>query len=132
MKAAPQRLRLSRQKGYSLEAASRVLNGLEAVKITRPGPWGNPFRFAPVKTAAGKTIYMVSGDPQRRRFEKKTEAHDLAIALFAHWLKAPAQAEFRKGVGRALAGKNVACWCRLDESCHGDVYLGLLRAGKGR
>ncbi len=24
---------------------------------------------------------------------------------------------------RALRGKDVACWCRLEEACHGDVIL---------
>jgi Domain of unknown function (DUF4326) len=26
---------------------------------------------------------------------------------------------------RELAGKNLACWCPLDEPCHADVLLGI-------
>ena len=40
----PVRLQLSRRKGYSLQAATIAANGLPAVNVARPGPWGNPFR----------------------------------------------------------------------------------------
>ncbi len=26
-------------------------------------------------------------------------------------------------VRRELAGKNLACWCRLDQACHADILL---------
>ena len=39
----PQRMQLSRRGGYNLQDASHALNGLPARRITRPGPWGNPF-----------------------------------------------------------------------------------------
>jgi hypothetical protein len=39
----PVRLRLSRAKGFDLQATSRALNGLPAKSVARPGPWGNPF-----------------------------------------------------------------------------------------
>ncbi len=32
-------------------------------------------------------------------------------------------AEFRAVVVRELSGKNLACWCRLDQPCHADVLL---------
>jgi hypothetical protein len=40
---APVRLRLSRARGFDLQAASRALNGLPALNVARPGPLGNPF-----------------------------------------------------------------------------------------
>lgn len=42
----PVRLRLSRAKGFNLQAVSRALNGLEAVNVARPTKWGNPFTVA--------------------------------------------------------------------------------------
>ena len=41
--AKPLRLRLSRRKGFTLQAASRGANGLAAVVVARPSRWGNPF-----------------------------------------------------------------------------------------
>lgn len=41
--AQPQRLVLSRKAGFNLQATSMALNGLPARRVTRPGPWGNPF-----------------------------------------------------------------------------------------
>ena len=39
----PVRLQLSRRAGFNLQAASHARNGLDAVHVARPGPWGNPF-----------------------------------------------------------------------------------------
>ena len=47
----PVRLQLSRAKGFSLQAHSRVVNGLAAVNCARPGKWGNPFRARGTGTA---------------------------------------------------------------------------------
>jgi hypothetical protein len=32
-----------RRKGFDLQTLSRKFNGLDAVKVSRPGRWGNPF-----------------------------------------------------------------------------------------
>ena len=41
---APVRMRLSRAKGFNLQAASRAINGLPAVNCARPGKWGNQLK----------------------------------------------------------------------------------------
>jgi len=43
LSAEPVRLRLSRAKGFNLQALSRATNGLPAVSVARPSKWGNPF-----------------------------------------------------------------------------------------
>jgi hypothetical protein len=40
----PKRIQRKRVKGFDLQATSRVLNGLHAVSVTRPGQFGNPFK----------------------------------------------------------------------------------------
>lgn len=40
----PVRLRLSRRRGFDLQALSLRTNGLEAVNVARPTKWGNPYR----------------------------------------------------------------------------------------
>jgi len=66
-----------------------------AVSVTRPGPWGN---------YAGATA-----DDYRRWFAEMSNADR---ALFFDKL-------------RDLRGKDLACWCRLDQPCHADVLLEL-------
>lgn len=67
-----------------------------SVKVARPGKWGNPF---PV------------GQYERQE----------AIQMFESYL------DEQVASGRLnlteLRGKNLACWCRLDEPCHADVLL---------
>lgn len=56
MTIRPQRLQLSRRKGFRLQTASRALNGLPAVNVARPSKWGNPYRAAPAVEAGGVRI----------------------------------------------------------------------------
>lgn len=64
------------------------------VSCARPGPWGN---------YAGNT---------RQDFER-----DLAEMPNAD------RAFFMDKTKRELRGKNLACWCPLDQPCHADVLL---------
>ena len=32
-------------------------------------------------------------------------------------------------IRRDLAGRDVSCWCRLDEECHGDLLLAVAEGG---
>lgn len=120
----PQRLRLSRRKGYRLQSFSRNANGLPAVKVTRPSIFGNPFSVSAV-LASGAASDVQS-------------AHDLLVKWFRDWLRRdrlrlgeahPDLAEKRRRIlARApieLRGKNLACWCRDDETCHADVLIEL-------
>ncbi|MEJ6845135.1 DUF4326 domain-containing protein [Sinorhizobium fredii] len=108
----PVRLQLSRRKGFDLQAHSKSINGLEAVHVGRPGPWGNPF----VVGKHGEAAYCV----------------DLYKALLAGMLRIGADPDVEalertrrfvaENVGE-LRGKNLACWCKPGAPCHGDVLL---------
>ena len=111
----PQRLQLSRQRGFDLQARSRQLNGLPAQVVARPGIWGNPFSIA---------------DMQARFGLDAAGARAKAVDLHRQWLERrldpaldpgepPSVAEIRA----ALAGKNLACWCSLDGPCHAETLL---------
>lgn len=69
----------------------------DAVYVGRPGKWGNPF--------------FVGHDGVTDR------AH--AVRLYREFA-----AIDRADIGE-LRGKNLACWCPLDEPCHADVLLEL-------
>lgn len=110
--SAPQRIRLSRRKGFDLQAASHALNGLPAVNAARPGPLGNPF------------VVGIDGD----RAECVRLFDLLACGLLAITTKATvaSQMALLLHVGerrRTLRGHNLACWCALDGPCHADILL---------
>lgn len=95
----PARLQLSRRKGFSLQAASAALNGLPAVRVSRPGKWGNPFSVeSPNIPTAAEAV---------RRFQQ-----DLVLRLVAD-----------PDLLEPLRKKNLACWCKPGEPCHADVLL---------
>jgi hypothetical protein len=114
MNAGPRRLRLSRGRGFDLQAASRKLNGLEAVNVARPSIFGNPFvvgKFGTREECVAMFGAMLNGllcvsctdpDPFRQQL-----AHAAIL-----------------GNIRRLTGRNLACWCRLDgKPCHADLLL---------
>ncbi|MGA6128794.1 MULTISPECIES: DUF4326 domain-containing protein [unclassified Microbacterium] len=117
----PKRIQMSRQRPW--RAAHP-----DAVIVARPSKWGNPFR-------AGTTIDTGHGD----YFIADRED---AVRLFANWLSNTvrpdgtycdgrtdyfgAQASARPSIDsiRAeLAGRDLACWCPLDQPCHANVLL---------
>jgi hypothetical protein len=67
------------------------------VVVARPSRWGNPY-------AAGK-----DGVIDRAEAVRLYRAHQDELD--------------HNEIRRALAGKNLACWCRLDQPCHADVLL---------
>lgn len=117
MSAAPQRLQLSRRRGFDLQAASRALNGLPARLVTRPGKWGNPFSIA---------------EMARRHGLDAAAAQAKAVALCAQWLAgtldpalSPGPPPSRQLIHAELAGHNLACWCKPGTPCHADVLIAL-------
>ena len=113
----PQRMQLSRQGGYNLQAASQALNGLPAKRVTRPGRWGNPFS---IEDMAAK--YGLDHDAAQAK----------AVALCAEWLAgtiattlSPAPPPGRAEIRAELSGHNLACWCRPGTPCHADILLSI-------
>lgn len=109
---APVRLRLSRAKGFDLQAHSRAVNGLPAINVARPSRWGNPWR-------AGDTVYVPSGRGVRARSEPMTAAE--AVAKFRAAITPP----FDPDLLTLLRGHNLACWCAPNAPCHADVLIEL-------
>lgn len=113
----PQRIQVSRQRGFDLQAASSALNGLPAKLITRPGKWGNPFTIGETATRYGLD---------------KDAAQARAVELCGQWLcgtldpkLSPGPPPERDLIRAELGGHNLACWCRPGSPCHGDVLIDL-------
>lgn len=106
--SVPKRIRLSRAKGWRMPD--------NTVSVARPGPRGNPFvitqKVKPGSRTGGWYIAVPTAEDAvacfREMFEQPGETGDAMRALLP-----------------GLRGKNVACWCELDEPCHGDVWLEL-------
>jgi hypothetical protein len=56
---------------------------------------------------------------------KTAEDVAAAVADYRRWLLQPEQAHLRAAVRAELSGKDLACWCPLDQPCHADVLLDL-------
>lgn len=113
----PQRMQLSRRAGFDLQQASQALNGLPARRISRPGPWGNPFTI----------------DEMAQRYGlDRAAAQAKAVELCGLWLRggldpalSPGPAPSIDVIRAALAGHNLACWCRAGTPCHADILIDL-------
>ncbi len=102
MTTYPRRIQLSRVKGWRMPP--------NTVRVCRPGKFGNPWKvgmWAGYRAADAVADYVrwLARDPSVRSAEN----------VFG---KPPTEFEIRQ-----LAGKNLACWCALDQPCHGDVLL---------
>ena len=118
----PQRIQLRRTKGWRKPD--------NTVVVARPSKWGNPYRF----TQYAHTALDFDGEPflvsaaARRSFAVTEFEHALRSALNPDEVWSSAHSiEFRiiaESIGE-LRGKNLACWCPLDQPCHADVLLDL-------
>lgn len=115
MSAKPQRMQLSRHAGFNLQAASQKLNGLPAKRVTRPGPWGNPFTI----------------EDTAKRYKLDAEAAQVkAVELCGQWLRgtldkklSPGDPPSHDAIRRELKGHNLACWCKPGTPCHSEVLI---------
>ena len=131
----PARLQLSRRPGFNLQEVSRAFNGLDAVKVSRPSIFGNPFSILPDQ-APGQQFgrAMLFG---RDRFDAEAiggyiavpTAED-AVECFREMMKLPGDRPdaIRERLPK-LRGHNLACWCKADARwCHADVLLEMANA----
>jgi hypothetical protein len=120
----PKRIQRSRAKGSRLPAG--------AVVVTRPGRWGNPFKvggdrfdaatnsFRPIRDIADAVDayrQMVDWDPDAPSYWPTDEGR---LEIWGGYTDGHTN---RKTIRKFLAGKDLACWCPLDQPCHADVLL---------
>lgn len=94
--AKPRRIQRKPHKGWRLPS--------DAVYVGRGSKWGNPFPFAHQKYLGGAW----------------------ACEAYSQWLTTTLKgmALLREHLDE-LKGKDLACWCSLDDPCHADVLLAL-------
>lgn len=112
----PVRVRLSRVKGWRMPE--------NTVKVDRSTGWGNHFRVLACEDGAFE-IRRALDEPNLPEARAATRDEALAVTanLFREWLQGEFGAHFRRRARADLRGKNLACWCPLDQPCHADVLL---------
>lgn len=103
----PHRIQRKRTKGW------RMPEG--AVYVGRPTEWGNPWTVGTVAT-----IEWPYRSPLEWYSREVEITPHIAVALY-RWAFTPDANEIRA----QLIGRDLACWCALDQPCHADVLLEL-------
>jgi hypothetical protein len=99
------RAQLSRKKGWRMPP--------NTVKVCRPGIYGNR--------------YVIGGNPTLHVDGQLVEVTDAETAVRLHreeleyWARE--KPEMVRELLEPLRGKNLACWCKIGDSCHADNYL---------
>ena len=101
----PQRIQRKRARGWRLPPG--------AVCVTRPGRWGNPWR-------EGSTAWTIGPggvrDKSGKVLTRKDAVDSFRFSIICH-------PELVDEVVRELRGRDLACWCKPGDLCHGDVLL---------
>ena len=109
------------------------------VYVGRPSLWGNPWT---VRELAAPEWHIEPGDRAaaavrlyRRELQHWGLMSDRAYVIsderweaeWQHWKSiAPHAENMAELAAVALKGKDLACWCPLDQPCHADVLLELV------
>lgn len=111
----PKRIQRKRSKGWKMPK--------NAVYVGRPTKWGNPWSVKGVRAwLASVNVKETYSD--RERAENCAYQYEL-------WLEKGLpvtnnkQRRFLLGALAELRGKDLACWCPLNQKCHADVLLRL-------
>lgn len=107
----PKRIQMSRQRPWRADNP-------DAVIVSRPSGWGNPFRVGGV--AWFETMHG--------RFGGEVPDRDTAVRFFREWFMYSDGENARAARDMAreeLVGRDLACWCPLAQPCHADVLLEL-------
>ena len=93
----PKRIQRKRTKGWKMPE--------NAIYVGRPGRWGNPFKPGDLDLDGSRMNLTVALNRYRARIAWMRDHEELNLA--------------------ELQGKDLACWCPLDQPCHADVLLEL-------
>jgi len=105
----------------------------DTVYVGRPTKWGNPARIINVSdemTWDDQHAWRVKSDVGEYvsgYLDTKAEARSIATQWYREAIVEPALRLVPNWLDE-LRGKNLACWCPLDQPCHADVLLELVNS----
>ncbi len=114
----PQRIQLSRKRGWRMPE--------NTVKVSRPSLFGNPFSVDVYGRdgAVDRHKRWLVGPMSSLEASQSSRCDDysdrgVTLTTLRRWVLDDVN---------TLRGKNLACWCALDQPCHADVLLELANA----
>lgn len=78
---------------------------VEAIYVGRPTKWGNPCRVLAPRDDSGMWAWKA------------------AVRIYKRMLRSGELPVSTKDVKAELRGKDLACWCPLNQPCHADILL---------
>lgn len=113
---APKRIQRRRTKGWRMPVNTKY--------VGRGSRWGNPYR-AIRGTVWGPSRPIEGGD--LHAYSTHAPASNAVVAAIENYHRdidcAIRSKLTTEDIRRELAGKDLACWCPLDQPCHADVLL---------
>ena len=100
----PKRIQRKRTKGWRMPS--------NTVYVGRMTKWGNPFRM--------RSLRVPGHDYVPPNFYRSPED---AVGAFRLALKHGMLSVTTRQIRHELRGKDLCCWCPLDQPCHADVLL---------
>ena len=115
----PQRIQRKRTKGWKMPE--------NAVYVGRPTKWGNPFKIG---TDSLDLPFVVA--KRMSGFEDTPHlTREMSVQAFEVYLNHHSKGiELAERAAKELRGKDLACWCPLDQPCHADILLRLANKGE--
>lgn len=111
----PSRIQRKRARGWRMPQ--------NTIYVGRPTRWGNPWR-----------VDQPEHDHSVSPLQDSKLSAASAVRLYREWIEVRDWQHKRNGrthgrepytllIRELLRGKNLACWCPLDQPCHADVLL---------
>ena len=119
---APRRIQRQRTKGWRMPE--------NTVYVGRPSVWGNPYTIR----REGKVtwdVYHYRSFLATYTSRTGAEARAYAVNKLRQLLERGLDPWGEDRIRAELAGKNLACWCPLDQPCHADVLLEIANREEG-
>lgn len=101
----PFRVQRKRLKGWKMPD--------NTVSVCRPGKWGNHFIVSPNVRPGSRSGALYTAVP----------TVEDAVECYRIWLTSEVNSGWVIAAKTELRGKNLACFCALDQPCHADVLL---------
>jgi hypothetical protein len=112
---SPKRIQRRRSKGWRMPPG--------AVYVGRPTRWGNVYTVEP---SSREWLAQSNVAPGICFSTSLAGATRFAVDAFRRYVSR--NGDLRAEIRAELGGKDLACWCPLDQPCHADVLLEIANA----